>query len=259
MYDIEDYLDIAQSATLEAGKLIMEAFRAGEFEKGVKEYNLPVTRADKDSHTIITSHLKRTGLPVLSEEGTQVDFYERQNWPLYWLIDPLDGTEEFIKGKDEFTINIALMQNNFPACGVIYVPVRNILYSGSPKTGVYKNTNGKIDRLPSLPERVRFTDLLKKELVRVVASRSYMTPETEKFIGRFAHVNIKTLGSSLKFILLLENQADIYPRMGRTMEWDTAAAHAILNATNRGLYQEDLETELVYNKPDLANPSFIAF
>ena len=133
------------------------------------------------------------------------------------------------------------------------------MYSGSKETGVYKNEKGKLIKFPPLAERIEFKDLSQREHITAVASRSHISFETKAFINQFQNVTLKSLGSSLKFMLLLENRADIYPRLGSTMEWDTAAAHAILNASNRGVYQADLKSELRYNKPELANPFFIAF
>ena len=258
MKDIKDLLETAKYAALNAGKAIMEIYQSEEFETDVtKEF--PVTRADKRAHAIINEHLSKTSLPVLSEEGINIDFLERKHWEYFWLVDPLDGTKEFINKNGEFTINIALIRLGYPTGGVIYVPCSDTLYSGSKETGVYKNEKGKLIMFPPLAERNQFKDLLQKKSLTVTTSRSHFSYETKAFIDQFKNVTIKALGSSLKFMLLLENLADIYPRLGSTMEWDTAAAHAILNASNRGVYQADLKSELMYNKPELKNPFFIAF
>ena len=259
MTDVRHLLEIAEYAVLDAGKAIMEIYRSGEFEADVKQGEFPLTKADKRAHTIITGHLGKTKFPVLSEEGANIDFRERKYWEYFWLVDPLDGTKEFINKNGEFTINIALVRWDAPVGGVIYAPCIDTLYSGSKETGVYKNEKGKLIKFPPLAERIEFKDLSQREHITVVASRSHISFETKAFINQFQNVTLKSLGSSLKFMLLLENRADIYPRLGSTMEWDTAAAHAILNASNRGVYQADLKSELRYNKPELTNPFFIAF
>ncbi|WP_460880760.1 3'(2'),5'-bisphosphate nucleotidase CysQ family protein [Pontibacter rugosus] len=203
--------------------------------------------------------LTPTGLPILSEEGAHAVFEKRVEWPAYWLVDPLDGTKEFIKRNGEFTVNIALMQDNKPVAGVIYAPVPDILYYGSKETNVYKEAEGITEHLLPLSEKVSLEALLQQEKVIVVASRSHLSTETEAFIKQFKNVQLVNMGSSFKLMLLAENKADIYPRFAPTMEWDTAAGHAILNAVNRSVYQTDLTSELIYNKQDLLNPSFVAF
>jgi 3'(2'), 5'-bisphosphate nucleotidase len=259
MAEIRHLLEIAAYAAREAGKAIMEVYQSGRFLTEMKPGEFPLTRADKNSHTLLTQHLVSTNLPVLSEEGIHIGFMERKRWEYFWLIDPLDGTREFINKNGEFTVNIALIQRNQPIGGVIYAPCQDILYTGSKETGVHKNEKGTLTHFPPLADRIQFRDLLQRKNITVVASRSHLSPETKSFINQFPQANLKSLGSSLKFMLLLENQAEIYPRLGPTMEWDTAAAHAILNASNRGVYQTDLQSELIYNKPDLTNPFFIAF
>jgi 3'(2'), 5'-bisphosphate nucleotidase len=259
MADLSHLMKIAKYAALEAGKVVMEVYESGEFATEIKPGETPLTRADRASHEVITKHLYKTNLPVLSEEGILIDFRERTTWEYFWLIDPLDGTKEFIHKNGEFTINIALVQQNRPVAGVIYAPCLDSLYMGSDETGVTKSKNGEQYKFAPLTVRRRFNDLLIKEHVSVVASRSHLSDETKDFINQFHHVTLTSMGSSLKFMLLLENQADIYPRLGQTMEWDTAAAHAILNASNRGVYNMDLKSELCYNKQELTNPFFIAF
>lgn len=256
---INDLLELAEIAVLTAGKAVMKIYRSGEFHTEMKPGESPLTLADKHSHCIITDHLGKTNLPVLSEEGIQIDFSKRRSWKYFWLIDPLDGTKEFINKNGEFTINIALVHGSRPVGGVIYVPCKDLMYTGSQETGAYRKENGIPVQIPPLRNRVQFSELVQKKHLNIVTSRSHLSPETMSYIAQFPNVTLKSSGSSLKFMLLLENQADLYPRLGRTMEWDTAAAHAILNASNRGVYQTDLSAELTYNKPDLANPSFIAF
>lgn len=252
-------LETAQNAAIEAGKAIMEVYNSGDFSIDIKQDKSPLTKADKNSHRIITEFLSKTNLPVLSEEGINIAYSERKTWEYFWLIDPLDGTKEFINKNGEFTVNIALVKRNTPIGGVIYAPCGDILYYGSKETGIHKTDRGKLIQYCPLAKRKQFNDLLQKEQLAVVVSRSHMSPETKIFIDQFKHPILKSMGSSLKFMLLLEDRADMYPRLGTTMEWDTAAAHAILNARNIGVYTTDLKSELIYNKPDLKNPGFIAF
>ncbi len=257
--DISTLLDTARQAALEAGEAIMEVHLSGNFEVDTKADDSPLTKADKTAHAIISRSLATTGLPILSEEGSHGLFEERQSWQWYWLVDPLDGTKEFIKKNGEFTVNIALMQAQTLVAGVIYAPVLQTLYFGSKETGVFKETGNERTQLLPLPEKLSFEKILSKPDAVIAASRTHLNPETEAFISQFGNADRVTMGSSLKFMLLAENKADIYPRFGPTMEWDTAAGHAILNALNRSIYQTDLKTELVYNKRDLHNPSFVAF
>jgi 3'(2'), 5'-bisphosphate nucleotidase len=259
MLTIEELIKTATEAALEAGNAIMDIYRSGEFEKELKSDESPITKADKASHAIIVRQLAETKLPVLSEESSQKDWNERKNRNVFWLVDPLDGTKEFINKNGEFTVNIALIEHGKPVAGVIYAPCQDILYSGSKETGIFKTEGGKKTKIRPRAKRPQFNDLLQQARVTVVASRSHLSEETKTFIQQFKNVKLDLSGSSLKFMSLLENRADIYPRLAPTMEWDTASAHAILNAANRGIYETGLKSELVYNKPDLTNPSFIAF
>jgi 3'(2'), 5'-bisphosphate nucleotidase len=259
MADVPHLLEIAKSSAVEAGKAIMEVYRSGDFSASIKSDHSPLTKADRCAHSIILDHLHKTGLPVLSEEGKNIVYSERKLWEYFWLTDPLDGTKEFISKNDEFTVNIALMHKNSPSGGVIYVPCSETLYVGSKDTGAYKNEKGKLTQFSALQNRRQYNDLLHIEHPAIVASRSHQSPETTTFINKSKNATVTSMGSSLKFMLLLENRADIYPRWGTTMEWDTAAAHSILNACNRGVYHTNLKSELMYNKPDLRNPPFVAF
>jgi len=258
MPGIKQLLDTAQYAAMEAGKAIMHVFITGEFSIEKKQDESPLTNADRNAHRAIAACLAKTNLPILSEEGRNIDYAERKNWEYFWMIDPLDGTKEFINKIDEFTVNIALVRGATAIAGVVYVPVTDVLYHGSKETGVYRIEKGKSHQILPLPGRIQFDDLRQKEHLAIAASRSHLTSETKDFISQFQNVTLKSAGSALKFMMLLENRADIYPRLGRTMEWDTAAAHAILNASNRGVYLPRLKTELKYNKPDFTNPFFIA-
>ena len=259
MIDITNLLELAKRAALQAGKAILEVYTSGDFGVEMKSDKSPLTLADKAAHSIIVSQLEDTGLPILSEEGSSISYDERKSWEYFWLIDPLDGTKEFIKRTGEFTVNIALMSSNIPVAGVVYAPCINILYYGSKETGVYKIDNGNKVQLSYISKKRTIEDLRKKDPITIVASKSHMNEETSAFINQFPNANFSSMGSSLKLMLLAEGVADIYPRIAPTMEWDTAAGDAILRSLNMSVYQTDLQTELLYNKEELLNPSFIAF
>lgn len=259
MVQTEEFLSIAQETALEAGRVIMEVYRAGDFGETLKPDESPLTRADSLSHSTISRLLGKTGLPVLSEEGKDIEYGTRKDWNLFWLIDPLDGTKEFIARNGEFAVNIALIQRNIAIAGVVYAPCLDRLYAGSRESGVYRMEKGNSTRLAPLAERRNYHDLVRQEGLRVIASRSHLSEDTAKFIARLRNCTLVQAGGALKFTSLVEDQADLYPRFSPTMEWDTAAAHAILNASGRGVYQPDGQSELLYNKPNLVNPWFIAF
>ena len=258
MIDISDLIQVARRASLQAGEAILKVYNSGDFGVEMKSDHSPLTLADKAAHEIIVSHLEATGLPLLSEEGKNISYEERREWEYFWLVDPLDGTKEFVKKTGEFTVNIALMHYSIPIAGVIYAPCINILYYGSKETGVYKIENEKEVQLTLMETQRTIEQLLQKEKVTVVASKSHMNEETSMFIKQFYNANFSSMGSSLKLMLLAEGAADIYPRIAPTMEWDTAAGDAILRSLNMGVYQTDLKNKLTYNKENLLNPSFIA-
>lgn len=259
MEDLTGLLEIAKSAALEAGKAIIEIYTSGDFGVEMKSDRSPLTLADKAAHSIIVAQLEKTGLPILSEEGCHLAFEERKSWNYFWLIDPLDGTKEFIKKTGEFTVNIALVNSGIPVLGVIYAPFIKVLYYGCKETGVFRTQNDHTMQLPFVIKKRTFKELQQKEQITIVASKSHMNDETTSFINQFSNPRLSSMGSSLKLMLLAEGVAAIYPRLAPTMEWDTAAGHALLRSLNMGVYQTDLLTELLYNKEDLLNPSFIAF
>ena len=259
MTNLRYLLEQAQTAAIQAGKAIMKVYRSGRIQTRIKKDQTPFTIADQNSHNIILDILSKTGLPVLSEEGEGIAYDDRKNWEYFWLIDPLDGTREFINKINEFTVNIALIHDCAPIGGIIYVPPTEVSYCGWETVGVYKNEKGKLIWFPPLKKRKKFQELARRNQLTVIASRSHFTSETRNYVRQFQNVTVISSGSSLKFMQLLENRADIYPRLGHTMEWDTAAAHAILNMSNRGIYQMDLSSELIYNKENLKNPFFVAF
>ena len=233
-------LSVAIRAALAAGRDIMEIYNDPNQDFGIerKADNSPLTLADKAAHRRIADMMKETGLPMLSEEGAHESYEKRKDWVAFWLVDPLDGTKEFIKRNGEFTVNIALVENGVPVLGVIYVPVKQQLY------------HSKMEMKEVAPRP--FT---------VVASRSHLSPETAAFIEelRKEHPDLELIssGSSLKICLVAEGKADIYPRHAPTMEWDTAAGDAIARAAGCIVMDAQTGTPLVYNKEDLHNPWFI--
>ena len=253
--DIQDIVKIAK----DAGKAIMEIYNQ-DFDIEFKSDNTPLTIADKKANEIIVTALNQLSvnsflqqnIPILSEEGRNVPYDERKNWEYFWLIDPLDGTKEFVKKNGEFTINIALIYKDVPIIGVVYSPVLNVCYWAKRYQGAFKD--GK-----KLPLKVNG----QRNVYKIVASRSHMSSETKDFIEAIdtdKEKVIVSIGSSLKICLVAEGEANIYPRLGPTMEWDTAAAHAIVNESNglfnkyvdNGAYQQHL-----YNKKNLLNDWFV--
>jgi len=214
-----------------------------------KSDNSPLTEADLYVNTEVCKFLEKNyNYPILSEEGKNIDFKIREEWNTFWLIDPIDGTKEFVKKNGEFTVNIALIENNIPIFGLIYIPVSGILYYGS-KEGSFKGSlnSETFERLPNTKTKVK----------TFVASRSHMSEDTKKYIESFnCEKEIVAVGSSIKLCLVAEGSADIYPRFGPTMEWDIAAGHAIVNGAGKNV--KDLEDkEMVYNKENLLNSFFI--
>lgn len=264
----KDYIFCAIKAALEAGAQILNIYNdpASDFEIERKADNSPLTIADRKAHTTIMSFLADTPHPVLSEEGKAIGYEERKTWDALWIVDPLDGTKEFIKKNGEFTVNIALVENGVPVMGVIYVPVKKELYFAGLSLGAYKLTDivnvAASDDLDSLVARsVRLPQSREHKGFVIVASRSHLSPETETFIeqmrGKHADVELKSSGSSIKICLVAEGSADVYPRFAPTMEWDTAAGHAIAKAAGFEIYQAGKNIPLQYNKEDLLNPWFI--
>jgi len=262
---MNDLLNIAITASIDAGLEILKVYFT-DFDVEYKEDKSPLTVADKNANDRIVSYLEPTEIPILSEEGRTIPFVERKEWEKLWIVDPLDGTKEFIKKNDEFTVNIALIENNSPVLGVIYAPVLDILYYGLLGEGAYRcnEASKKIDNFDELTAASRKLPIaIDKEYFGVVASRSHMSEETMSFIEslRNKHQNIEIVskGSSLKLCMIAEGIADIYPRFAPTSEWDTAAGHAIVNSMGGKVIQADnKENDIVYNKENILNPWFIA-
>lgn len=282
-YQLTDHLLTALLASREAGLAILEIYKQ-DFDVLYKEDQSPLTLADQRSHDIIVDHLTEPSgknLPVLSEEGKGVPFEERRAWEYFWLIDPLDGTKEFIKRNGEFTVNIALIYQHRPVLGVIYAPVNNVFYFASEGSGSYRlKNNNAIGLLESKASKIEKDSVLKEILKQsdrlpyydtpsdthdsqlvIVGSRSHPSKEFEAFVEtmRKEHMKVEVIssGSSLKLCLVAEGMADIYPRLGPTMEWDTAAGQAIVEQANGSVLNYETGEPLQYNKKNLLNSWFI--
>ena len=245
-----ELLEMAIEAAISGGEEIMKIYDQ-DFEVFTKEDNTPLTIADKNANEVIENKLKKTEIPSWSEEGKHADYEERKNWEQLWIVDPLDGTKEFVKRNGEFTVNIALVENGIPIMGVIYVPVKKWLYYSS-SLGAFKKVNGKVDQLPIT---------LKSDKMIVVGSRSHLSKETADYFEllkiKHGDIEIISMGSSLKICLVAEGKADIYPRFAPTMEWDTAAGHAIINSAGKNIIDYNTNKEMAYNRKNLRNNWFI--
>jgi len=258
------FLETAVKASLEAGKVIMQVYNSA-FDVEIKDDKSPLTEADKKANDVINSYLIPTEIPIISEENKQTDYAVRKTWETCWVVDPVDGTKEFIKRNGEFTVNIALVTNGKPVIGVIYVPAVKTIYFAN----VENNEAFKVD-LES--HDVTVESILKKakplqpkknnsDRVEVVGSRSHMNQDTLDFVESLKadgkEVEIVSKGSSLKFCLVAEGNADVYPRYAPTMEWDTAAGQAICNAVGLQVISKETNKPLAYNKENLLNSYFL--
>lgn len=255
--------DKAILAAILAGEAIMKVYSSDDFNIRLKKDYTPVTIADFHAQEIILKTLEITCLPVLSEEKISASYSERKKWEFFWMVDPLDGTKEFIKRNGEFTVNIALIKKNKPVAGVIYAPATGELYAAIGEIGAWKvlNPEGDCNFQTMQKSGVKLPIKEKTDQFTIAVSRSHLNPETEAFIekmkGEKGQVHLKQMGSSLKTCMVAEGTADVYPRFGTTMEWDTAAGQAIAKAAGKNIFLTDLKTELIYNKESLQNPDFI--
>ena len=247
--DIQDIVTIAK----EAGKAIMQIYEQ-DFEVEYKKDSSPLTLADKKANDIIEDGLNQlpVNLPTLSEEGKEIPYKDRKHWEYFWLVDPLDGTKEFVKKNGEFTVNIALIHKGTPVLGVVYAPALDVCYWAKKGEGAFRDGA----KLPLKTEKERDT-------YKIVGSRSHMSDETQAFINAIETNKEKELisiGSSLKICLVAEGEADIYPRLGPTMEWDTAAAHAVINESNGSIVKSGMNEQINYNsKQSLVNSFFFVY
>jgi 3'(2'), 5'-bisphosphate nucleotidase len=235
-----------------AGAEIMAIYQSDNFGETSKADNSPLTLADLAAHKSIVAGLSllKPVYPVLSEEDANISFAERSKWKCFWLVDPLDGTKEFVKRNGEFTVNIALIENGVPVLGVVYAPVLDVCYFAARGTGAFVQ-RGKQAAIP-----IKTISHQPGVAVKVVASRSHSDERTQNLLNELGEYECISMGSSLKLCLVAEAAAHFYPRLGPTMEWDTAAAHAVVNEAG-GKVCDVSGQPLRYNKEDLHNPEFL--
>ena len=244
-----------------AGQAMLDIYESGDFGIERKADNSPLTLADQAANKMIIETLEKMDYPILSEEGKSIEYKDRKHWDKFWLVDPLDGTKEFIKKNGEFTINIAFIENGQATTGFVYAPILKDFYLGINKETALKFTLEVGEQINKLPTNAQILKIQKPQKeVMVVASRSHFNKETEAFINQlkeeYSKVDFISKGSSLKLCMVAEGTAHIYPRFGPTMEWDTAAAHAVVSAAGGQVLTPEGE-ELLYNKENLLNPFFI--
>lgn len=257
------FLHTAIQAAIAGGKAIMEVY-ATDFDVIIKKDASPLTIADKNANAIINEYLETTAIPIISEENRQLDYVQRKDWGRCWIVDPLDGTKEFIKRNGEFTVNIALIEKGAPYLGVIYIPVTKMLYftseeaTSSHKVLIDVTKETAVEEIIANAEKIFPSE--KKDPIKIVGSRSHLNEETKNFISEIEKehkVDIVSKGSSLKFCVIAEGGAHIYPRFAPTMEWDTAAGHAICKAVGVEVIDQETQKPLRYNKENLLNPYFL--
>lgn len=261
---MRDFLEVAVKAALVAGDEILKVYKR-DFEVVLKEDNSPLTEADQAANSVIVNLLEQTPFPIISEENKQIHYKIRKQWEYCWIVDPLDGTKEFIKKNDEFTVNIALIKKGIPVMGVILVPAKAQLYFAIVEEGkAYKvEIKNKNESVATLFERAQPIQPQKdSQKIRVVGSRSHMNEETQAFLDKLKsesnqEIEMVSKGSSIKLCLIAEGAANIYPRFAPTMEWDTAAGHAICKATGVQVFDISTKKEMRYNKENLLNNYFL--
>lgn len=251
---ISEIVKIARQAGKEILKIYNNPTLFGDID--YKADDSPLTLADQAAHHHIAAALQTLTpeIPILSEEGKHLPYEERSHWTKFWLVDPLDGTKEFIRRNREFTVNIALIEGNKPVFGVVHVPVGDVSYFGSKGEGAFKQEgDGKA-------RAIQATSIsMSQKNLRIVASRSHMSEPVQQFIAKLNEPQTVSMGSSLKFMLIAEGKADVYPRLAPTMEWDTGAAQAVLEAAGGSVIHHETGNPLDYNKENLLNPWFIAY
>ncbi len=247
----------AVAAAEYAAEQIMQIYRK-DFNVEFKEDQSPLTEADRVSNEVIMKVLleEYPSIPIITEENKQLAYSQRKDWRMFWLVDPLDGTKEFIKKNDEFTVNIALVENGVPVVGIVYLPAKDVMYVGVSGQGAFKKAGkGIYEKIEGGPHY-----LLKNEVI-VVGSRSHLSDETLAFVeqlkGDGKKVEFRSSGSSIKLCMVAEGSADVYPRFGPTMEWDTAAAQAVVTSAGKKVLSWPELRPLIYNKENLLNPWFI--
>lgn len=268
MVSTKELVSTAIRAALHAGNEILDVYCTQSFDIEYKEDNSPLTIADRRAHVVIDAILAETGLPVLSEEGSHLGYEQRQAWRTLWVVDPLDGTKEFISRNGEFSVNIALVEDCSPVAGVIYSPVSDTLWIGIVGVGAYMLHKASLAlddiSVESVAESgIEMPYFSLDNRVVVVATRSHMNTRTGQLLdalkAEYPGLEVVNVGSALKFCLLAEGKASLYPRFAPTSEWDTAAGHAIVKSLGGEVLQEGTNFPLVYNKPNLENPGFVAY
>ena len=254
---ISELTQLAIKAAIEASKEILAIYQSNDFEIENKKDNSPLTKADKAAHKIISSILEESKIPILSEEGKSIPYETRKYWNKLWIIDPIDGTKEFIKRNGEFTVNIALIENNKPVIGVILAPDSGVLYFSEKKIGAFKSTtnleyfNPEILLAEALPLPLNHEN----KAYKVIASRSHLSKETKAYIenlkAKHGEVKFISKGSSLKLCMVAEGMANCYPRFAPTMEWDTAAGQAICEAAGFQVIDFKTKKSMKYNREEL--------
>ncbi|MBW2433262.1 MAG: 3'(2'),5'-bisphosphate nucleotidase CysQ [Deltaproteobacteria bacterium] len=276
--DLKPHIIKSIQTAIAAGKAINAVYHSEDFGVEYKSDTSPLTVADQKSHEIIMKMLQDGDIPILSEEGLDMPYAQRKDWVRFWVVDPLDGTKEFIKRNGEFTVNIALIQDGRPVMGTIFVPDRDTLYFAAQGFGAYKLEDGPFDELQYAPAdsdeqaRILLGQIVEQSTplpiehprrvaLTIVGSRSHKTAELQAYVEEkrkaVGDVEFISAGSSLKICLVAEGRADIYPRLGPTMEWDTAAGQAIAEAAGATVCEYGTLNPLMYNKEDLHNPWFI--
>ena len=259
---VSQLLNLSVSAALEAGSEIMEIYSSDSIEVEIKEDDSPLTKADLKSNEVILSYLAKSGLPVLSEEGKEIPYNERKKWDRLWIVDPIDGTKEFIKKNGEFTVNIALIENSKPILGVVYAPALNQLYFSTLANGAFKIEDvASWSSCEEMLHNGKKLPISTPATYTIVASRSHLSLDTEKFINnlkeKHGSVEIISKGSSLKLCMVAEGAANCYPRFAPTMEWDTAAGQAICEHAGFKVIDWKTKEQMNYNRKELLNNWFL--
>lgn len=252
----EELTAVMRRLALEAGDVIMEIYNSDDFDVQVKSDNSPVTAADEAADALISAGLRAAfpDVPLVTEE--QAESHKDRN-STFLIVDPLDGTKEFIHRRGDFTVNIAYVENGTPTRGVVYAPAKGRLFY-TDADGNLVEESGEHDKLDvGLQSEIKVSSPDNHALM-IVASKSHRDQATDDYISKYKVKDSKSAGSSLKFCLVATGEADLYPRLGRTMEWDTAAGHAVLAGAGGSVIRFDDHTPLSYGKPDYANPFFIA-
>jgi 3'(2'), 5'-bisphosphate nucleotidase len=257
--DFKQVLEVALTSSIQASRAII-AIRNSGFKVDQKSDLSPVTEADELANAIITKDLKQLDWPIMSEESAIPNYTERKLWTRYWCVDPLDGTKEFIHNRNEFAVNIALIENNQPVLGILALPASEKLYWGGPDLGVFQTSFDQYVGNP-LNSNYQLNPFDGTRAFAAVVSRSHLNKQTLDHIEgmKIIHPDIEVIraGSSTKFCELLENRADVYPRFSPCMEWDTAAGDALMRAVGKGVFTLNSQERIRYNKQSLINPSFI--